>query len=114
MSFIVGKKRPGKSGTLTYYYLVEGYRENGKVKQRVLKYLGTSPFQTSFDVEPEVALELAKILSDPTTLKADIEGILEGLKIHPPPGEIKDIEVIFSPGQKNPVVNIICSSKPTS
>lgn len=23
-----------------YYYLVEGYREGGKVKQRVIKYLG--------------------------------------------------------------------------
>ena len=24
----------------TYYYLVESYREGGKVKQRVIKYLG--------------------------------------------------------------------------
>lgn len=24
-----------------YYYLVKSYRENGKVKQKVLKYLGT-------------------------------------------------------------------------
>jgi len=109
MSFIVGKKRPGKSGTLTYYYLVEGYRENGKVKQRVLKYLGTSPFQTAFDVEPEVAIELAKFLTDPTTSKADLEKKLVGFGIHLPPGEIKDIELIFSPGQKKPVVNIICS-----
>ncbi|GAJ02730.1 unnamed protein product, partial [marine sediment metagenome] len=26
-----------------YYYLVESYREGGKVKQRVLRYLGTRP-----------------------------------------------------------------------
>ena len=26
-----------------YYYLVESYRENGKVKTRTLKYLGTTP-----------------------------------------------------------------------
>lgn len=26
-----------------YYYLVESYRCNGKVKTRTLKYLGTSP-----------------------------------------------------------------------
>ncbi len=37
MSFIRSKKR----GDKTYYYLVEAYRENGKPKQRVLKYLGT-------------------------------------------------------------------------
>ncbi len=26
-----------------YYYLVESYRQNGKVRTRTLKYLGTSP-----------------------------------------------------------------------
>lgn len=26
-----------------YYYLVESYRRNGKVKTRTLKYLGTTP-----------------------------------------------------------------------
>ncbi len=26
-----------------YYYLVESYRRNGKVKTRTIKYLGTSP-----------------------------------------------------------------------
>jgi hypothetical protein len=31
-----------------YYYLVESYRRDGKVKTRTIKYLGTSP-----DVPPE-------------------------------------------------------------
>jgi hypothetical protein len=26
-----------------YYYLVESYRQNGKVKTRTLQYLGTTP-----------------------------------------------------------------------
>lgn len=109
MSFIVARKRQGKSGILTYYYLVEGYRENGKVKQRLLKYLGTSPFQTTFDLEPKVAIELTKILSDGN---ASIEEIIERLEyfgIHPPPGELKDVELIFSPGQRKLIVHIHCA-----
>jgi len=39
MAFI----REIKRGKKRYYYLVETYRENGKVKQRTLKYLGTKP-----------------------------------------------------------------------
>ena len=30
-------------GKRPYYYLVETFRENGKVKQRTLKYIGTHP-----------------------------------------------------------------------
>ena len=39
MAFIRAKRR----GDKTYYYLVENRREGKKVKQKVLKYLGTSP-----------------------------------------------------------------------
>jgi len=39
MAFIRAKKR----GDKTYYYLVENKREGKKVRQKVLKYLGTSP-----------------------------------------------------------------------
>jgi len=38
MAFIRRKKVKGK----TYYYIVESYKENGKVKQRVLCYIGTA------------------------------------------------------------------------
>jgi len=34
--FIRAKKIDGR----TYYYLVEGRREGGKVRQKILKYLG--------------------------------------------------------------------------
>lgn len=106
MSFIAARKRQGKSGILTYYYLVEGYREDGKVKQRLLKYLGTSPFQTKFDVELKDAIELGKILADSNTSREDLRERLADFGIHPPPGEIKDVELIFSPRQKNPIVHI--------
>lgn len=108
MSYIVGRKRQGKSGILTYYYLVEGYREDGKVKQRLLKYLGTSPFQTKFDLEPKVAIELAKILSDRNTPIESLTEKLEYFGIHPLSGELKDVELIFSPRQRKPVVHIHC------
>ena len=39
MSFIRAKVSRGK----TYYYLVENRREGKRIRQRVLKYLGTKP-----------------------------------------------------------------------
>ena len=33
--------RAKKTNGRTYYYLVEGRREGGKVRQKVVKYLGT-------------------------------------------------------------------------
>lgn len=39
MAFIRVKRR----GTRQYYYLVEGKREGKKVRQKVIKYLGTEP-----------------------------------------------------------------------
>lgn len=44
MAYVRKKRLKGHD----YYYLVESYRQNGKVKTRTLKYLGTSP-----DVPPE-------------------------------------------------------------
>ena len=38
MAFIRKKKIKGKN----YYYIVESYKENGEVKQRVLGYIGTA------------------------------------------------------------------------
>ena len=39
MAFIRARIR----GKRTYYYLVENHREGKKVRQKVLKYLGTTP-----------------------------------------------------------------------
>ena len=39
MAFIRAKVSRGN----TYYYLVENHREGKKVRQKVLKYLGTTP-----------------------------------------------------------------------
>lgn len=46
MSFVRAKTVKG----ITYYYLVEGYRDDGKVRQRVLAYLGQhKTVQTAYD-----------------------------------------------------------------
>lgn len=39
MAFIRTKEIKGR----LYYYLVKSFREDGKVKQKVIKYLGTTP-----------------------------------------------------------------------
>jgi hypothetical protein len=38
MAFIRRKKVKGK----TYYYIVESYKEKGRVKQKVIYYIGTA------------------------------------------------------------------------
>ena len=39
MAYVRSKRLKGHD----YYYLVESYRQDGKVKTRTLKYLGTTP-----------------------------------------------------------------------
>ena len=39
MAYVRRKRLKGHD----YYYLVESFRQNGKVKTRTLKYLGTTP-----------------------------------------------------------------------
>ena len=39
MAYVKKKRLKGRD----YYYLVESYRSEGKVKTRTLKYLGTTP-----------------------------------------------------------------------
>lgn len=97
MAYIVGRKRKGKSGTLTYYYLVEGYREGGKVKQRVLEYLGTTPFQTMFELEPGTSVKVAEVLSNMERPGEEIGKELEALGISVPPGKIKEVKLVFKP-----------------
>ena len=44
MPYVKTKRVPGKDGKVyTYHQLVEGYREGGKVKQKVIAHLGRYP-----------------------------------------------------------------------
>ncbi|MGQ9582047.1 MAG: hypothetical protein ACUVV6_00850 [Thermoplasmatota archaeon] len=69
MGFVRNKPRRGKSKTmLNYYYLVENKWVRGESKQKVIKYLGTSPNSRELQIEPSVAGPIAQaILSGKTT-----------------------------------------------
>jgi len=54
MAYIVTRKVKGNP----YYFKVEGYRENGKVKQRVLEYYGTTDPRKNPDASPIIKREL--------------------------------------------------------
>ena len=109
MAYVVGRKRNGKSGVLTYYYLVEGYRKDGKVKQRIVKYLGTSPFQTEFVLDPKNSVRIARVLSEKNQSSDVLKQRLEKLGISFPPGELKEARLIFNPPLKKLVVRISCA-----
>jgi len=109
MAYIVGRKRNGKSGILTYYYLVEGYRKDGKVKQRILKYLGKSPFQTEFDLDPKLGVQVAQVLSKKNQSSDKLKQQLEKLGIPFPQGELKEARLIFKPPLRKFVVRISCA-----
>jgi hypothetical protein len=66
MSYVRPYKKTLKDGsTQTYYARVESYREGGKVRQRVIEYLGTEPLRRTFPLEPALARKVAPILAEP-------------------------------------------------
>lgn len=98
MSFVRKKSRKLSSGEIKdYYYEVENKWENGKVKQKVIRYLGDTPYKKRFDINDEEALLVSQILfekdSDPGSVKERLEEI--GLPV--PPGELKEVHLVFKP-----------------
>ncbi|MBL7118266.1 MAG: hypothetical protein ISS94_05745 [Candidatus Syntrophoarchaeum sp.] len=94
MAFIRAQKRKTKKGVRTYYYLVENKRENGKVKQKVLKYLGTKPGRISVDLTVEQCRAILgnSILS--TATSEELKRKLQETGICVPEGAIE--KIIFS------------------
>ena len=101
MAFIRAQKRKTKSGIRTYYYLVENKREDGKVKQKVLKYLGTSPHKISVDLtmEQSKAILGSSILSAATS--EELKGKLQEIGIHVPEGTIEKLTLSFDVQKKS-------------
>jgi hypothetical protein len=63
MSYIRTIKRVLKDGTERIYYCrVEGYREGGRVKQRVIEYLGVNPNRFVVNIDPTTAARVASII----------------------------------------------------
>jgi len=93
MAFIRAIKKP--SGT--YYALVENKRVNGKVVQKVLKYLGTSPNLQELQLDPALAGTLAQTLMSGAT--ADVKKALREIGIHVE-GRLKQVSLIYNPPLK--------------
>lgn len=101
MSFIRKKSRTLASGEIrNYFYEVESYWENGKSKQRVVKYLGTSPFPNKIEIEPEVAKQVAHALFNERLPLDELKERLKAIGVTLPEGEIKKISLDFFPPLK--------------
>ena len=96
MSFIRKKTRKGKDGgKLEYYSLVENRWENGKVRQKVLKYLGTSPNTMELPLDPKIAGQVAQILMTKKLSQTELKETLEKLGVHFGPGNIKKLSLVY-------------------
>lgn len=78
MAYVRSKKR----GDKTYYYLVEGKRVNGKVRQKVVKYLGPNPKIVRVNLDKAKTKVLAETVfledinsSDELKARLDLVGI---------------------------------------
>ena len=77
MAFI----REIKRGNKRYYYLVETYREDGKVKQRTLKYLGTKRPPRSMPWSGEYVEHTVARMLRPKPVKTTSDHIREADKL---------------------------------
>lgn len=106
MSYVRAKKRKGKSGELTYYYLVEGERTKGKVKQKITKYLGTSPHLKDFEIGPDIVNQITQTLFDKRPSSMEIKERLRDISIPVPDGEFKEISLVYNPPLKKFFIRI--------
>jgi hypothetical protein len=98
MSFIRKKTRKGKDGaTKDYYYLVENLYEDGKVRQKVIKYLGTSPNRREIPIDPSLAGQVASTLMSGKLKPAEMKDAVEKMGISLGPGKLKSISLRFYP-----------------
>ena len=94
MSYIRSKQ----FGKRVYYYRVEGYRDkDGRVRQRVLEYLGTSPNHREIPVDPLLAGAVAKTLMSGKKSPTEIKAALKKMDIDLGPGKLKEIHLVFKP-----------------
>lgn len=98
MSFIRNKPRKLASGEIrNYYYEVENYWQNGKVRQRVIRYLGTKPYLTKFEIDHEIAKQISQVLLEKDLTPAQVKDKLENIGISMPEGELGEVHLMFKP-----------------
>ncbi len=104
MSSVREIKKP--SGT--YYARVESHREGKKVRQKQLKYLGTSPNKMEVPADPSVAGPLAQALMSGETPPDKVRELLKGLGIEFT-GHLKRVSLDFNPPSRS---SLSVSSEP--
>ena len=98
MAYVREKKRMGKSGTLTYYYLVEGERINGKVKQKFIEYLGTKPHVQTIKLDQAQIKAVVNEVFLANLTPDDLKNKLKQLKIPITEGVIKEMNITHKIG----------------
>ena len=97
MSYVRTKKRNGK----TYYYLVEGKRVDGKVKQKVLKYLGTNPEMVNVKLSNEQVKSFAEaVFVEDISSSDELKTCLDQIGIPYPDQEIMELNLSRKIGGK--------------
>lgn len=80
MSFVRAYKRTLRDGSpRTYYARVENVWENGKVHQRVIEHLGTSPSTRTIPLDPALAARVALALLEGKPSPTEVWRRLNGL-----------------------------------
>lgn len=96
MVFVRKKTRRTKSGEVKeYYYLVENRWEDGKVRQKVVEYIGTSPHRRELPVDSAVAGAVAQVIASGAPME-DMKKVLKKLGI-PVTGKLKQVSLTYKP-----------------
>ena len=98
MSFVRKKSRKLASGEKKdYYYEVENKWKDGKVKQKVISYIGTTPYQNRFDIDNEKAQQVSQILFEKDSNPSLVKERLEAIGIPVPLDELREVHLVFNP-----------------
>ena len=100
MSFLRAVKRRLKDGTeRSYWYRVEGYREGGKVHQRMVEYLGTNPHTRTISLDPKLAPHVALAMMEGSPSATVVANRLRGLGLDLP-GRPEQFSLTYTPPLK--------------
>src|SRR3990172_1926846 len=104
MGTIVKRRRGGRG----YYEEVESYRADGKVRQRFIRYIGTSPdaLATKFPLAPKDLSYLALHLANGSLTPEEVFDILDHQGARFSRDELAKAGLVFDFGEKNAVLSL--------